>query len=91
MYKLWARKIKKNKIIAQLTIKSKADLPPKENRDMCIKELCKKLDLSVPLWMDKHELEFEKFKYVTFEADDFMDEIDFDKLIIELIDDGTNL
>lgn len=91
MYKLWAKKIKNNKVIAQLTIINRQDLPPKEKRDICIKEICKKLDLSVPIWMSKHDYEFDSFKYVTFTEEDFMDEIDFDKLVIELIDDDTNI
>jgi len=35
-------------------------------------------------------LKFAQFKYVVFYAQDFIDEIDFDKLEIELMDDGTN-
>jgi len=66
-------------------------LPPKEKRDVCIKEICKKFDLSVPIWMSKHDYEYDNFKSVTFTEEDFMDEIDFDKLVIELIDDGTNI
>ncbi len=87
MYKLWAKKIKHNKIISSITVKNDEDISFSEKRDKCIKEICQKFDLSVPLWLDKHRIEFSEFKYVTFYEDDFMDDIDFDKLEIELIDD----
>lgn len=90
MYKLWAKKIKSSKIINSVVVKNKEDISLEEKRDKCLKEICKKLDLSVPVWLKKHDLEFYQFKYVIFYPQDFIDEIDFDKLEIELIDDGTN-
>lgn len=86
MYKLWARKIKKNNLIDSIVVKNKENIPSQEKRDKCLKEICQKLDLSVPVWLSKHDLEFSQFKYVTFYPHDFMDEVDFDKLEIELID-----
>jgi len=90
MYKLWARKIKTNKIINSFVVKNKEEISLDEKKDKCLKEICLKLDISVPIWLKKHELEFSQFKYVIFTAQDFIDEIDFDKLEIELLDDGTN-
>lgn len=87
MYKLWAKKIKHNKIISSITVKNNEDISFSEKRDKCIKEICQKFDLSVPLWLEKHRIEFSEFKYITFYEDDFIDDIDFDKLEIELIDD----
>lgn len=88
MYKLWAKKIKNNCIIASLNIKNNEPISLHEKRDKCIKEICQKFDLSVPVWLKKHEHDFLQYKYVTFYADDFVDDIDFDKLEIDLIDDG---
>ncbi|WP_312699859.1 hypothetical protein [Sedimentibacter sp.] len=91
MYKLWAKKIKTNNIIGSIVVKNKEELSLDEKRDKVFKEICAKLDLSVPLWLKKHDLEFSQFKYVTFYPHDFVDEVDFDKLEIELIDDGMNI
>jgi len=90
MYKLWAKKIKNNKIISSITVKNNEEISFLEKTDKCIKEICQKFDLSVPLWLEKQRTEFSEFKYITFYADDFIDDIDFDKLEIELIDDGKN-
>ena len=89
MYKLWARKIKKNHIIDSITVKNKEQITSLEKREKCLKEICQKLDLSVPVWLKKHDAEFSEFKYVTFYPQDFIDEVDFDKLEIELLDDDN--
>ena len=87
MYKLWAKKISKDHIINSIVVKNKEDISMLEKRDKCLKEICLKLDISVPSWLKKHDLEFSQFKYVTFYPQDFIDEVDFDKLEVELIDD----
>lgn len=86
MYKLWARKISRNQLIESIIVKNKEDISTYEKRDKCLKEICQKLDLSVPVWLKKHDLEFSNFKYVTFYPQDFIDDVDFDKLEIELIE-----
>lgn len=87
MYKLWARKIKKNHLVDSIVVKNKEDISSLEKREKCLKEICQKLDISVPVWLNKHTQEFSQFKYVTFYPHDFIDEIDFDKLEVELMDD----
>lgn len=88
MYKLWARKINKNHMAGSIVVKNKEDISLLEKRDKCLKEICQRLDISVPVWLKKHDLEFSQFKYVTFYPQDFVDEVDFDKLEVELIEDG---
>ncbi|WP_313164363.1 hypothetical protein [Sedimentibacter sp.] len=90
MYKLWAKKIKTNNIVSSIVVKNKEEISLDLKRDKAFKEICAKLDISVPLWLKKHDLEFSQFKYVTFYPHDFVDEVDFDKLEIELIDDGLD-
>jgi tRNA G26 N,N-dimethylase Trm1 len=86
MYKLWAKEIKKNHIINSIVIKNKENIDSSKKMDKCLKEICKELDISVPVWLKKHGMEFSQFKYVTFYPQDFIDEVDFDKLEVELID-----
>lgn len=90
MYRLWAKKIKSNKISDSLVVKNNENISPDEKREKCLKEICQKFDISVPVWLKTHDMEFSQFKTVTFYPHDFIDDVDFDKLEIELIDDGTN-
>ena len=89
MYKLWAKKIKNNRIINSVTVSNKDNISNEEKRKKCIDEICKTFDLSIPVWLKTHDMEFSQFRYVVLYAEDFIDEIDFDKLEIELIDDGS--
>lgn len=75
-------------MVSSIVVKNKEEIDLVAKRDKCFKEICSKLDISVPLWLKKHDLEFSQFKYVTFYPQDFVDDVDFDKLEIELIDDG---
>lgn len=90
MYKLWAKKIKNNRIINSVTVSNKDNISNEEKRKKCLDEICKRLDVSIPVWLKKHDMEFTQFKYVTLYAEDFIDEIDFDKLEIELLDNEKN-
>ena len=89
MYKVWAKKIKNNKIIDSQTIKNNEKINLNEKRDKCLAQDCEKLDLSIPLLLKKHTDEFSEFKYIIFYPEDFIDDIDFDRLEFELLDDGT--
>ena len=89
MYKLWAKKIKDNRIINSVTATNKDSISNKEKRKKCIDEICRKFDISIPVWLENHDVEFSQYKYVVLYPEDFIDEIDFDKLEIELIDDGN--
>jgi len=43
------------------------------------------LDLSAPLWLIQHDNEFRTFKRATFSSDDFVEDMEFDKLEVDLI------
>ena len=42
-------------------------------------DICKKLDLSRPVILKKHEKELERFSRTVFRPSDFMESVDFDK------------
>lgn len=87
MYKLWAKQIKNNRIINSVVAENKDNISVEEKRGKCIDEICKKFDLGIPVWLKSHDMDFSQFNYVVLYPGDFIDEIDFDKLEIELIDD----
>ncbi len=91
MYRLWGKIIKKDHIIESLDVSTEKDASIDIKRKECFEKICYKLDLSIPMWLEKHTKEFNKFKRATFFADDFIDDVDFDKLEIDLIDDGSKI
>lgn len=80
MTQLWARGIKKHRIVRSETVELGNDVME------ALGELCKLLDISRPMFLGKHEREWEQFGMTSFTKDNFADTIPFDKLEIERID-----
>lgn len=55
-----------------------------EDYAFLVGELCRALDLSRPVLLNKHANDFERFSRVVFKPEDFMEPVDFDRFEIEL-------
>lgn len=79
-YTLWARKIRGQRIIM-------SDTEPCDPTDPqeALLELCRRMDVPRPLWLNKHEKEYHAFGRTAFAQDHFIESIPFTKLEIELI------
>lgn len=82
MARLWARIIVKHRIDRQAT----APCTPDGAVDALI-ELCRDFDIPSPIWLNKHEREFEAFRHTAFLPEHFMEEVEFQKLEIEYLED----
>ena len=88
MFRLWAKIIDAGKIVKNMTIEnSDSSLIRTKNIFHAIDEACYAYDLSKPLWLDKNISEFKKSSKTRFTKDNFVDEIDFDYLEIEVIEE----
>ena len=84
MSRLWGRMIKKHKISAQ------AEIPCAWGEEkQALVEMCKRFDIPAPIWLGKHEREFEEFRHTAFARDHFVEDVPFDRLEIEFLDDNT--
>jgi hypothetical protein len=52
-----------------------------------LNEICAYLDLAVPIWLDPNIREFQRKSRTQFDKDCFMEEIPFDYLKIEVIEE----
>ncbi|MCR5344581.1 MAG: hypothetical protein K6E46_00810 [Lachnospiraceae bacterium] len=52
-----------------------------------IEEFCREFDLAKPIWLDKNIAEFKRDKKTRFRQDNFMEEIDFDYLEVEILEE----
>lgn len=82
MARLWARIIVKHRIERQATAPCTPD-----GVGEALTELCHEFDIPCPLWLHKHENEFEAFRHTAFLPEHFMEEVPFQKLEIEYLDD----
>ena len=82
MTRLWLRVIKEHRIAMQ----AEAECEWSKVKDVLV-ELCKQTDLPCPLWLNKQENEFKRFRRTSFLPEHFIESVEFDKLEIEYIDD----
>ena len=83
MPRLWARIIRKHRIERQDT--AECDFAGVED---ALTELCHGFDIPRPLWLNKHYREFEEFRRTQFLPEHFMEEVPFQRLEIEFLEDG---
>jgi hypothetical protein len=50
-------------------------------------ELCREFDIPRPLWLNKHYREFEEFRRTQFLPEHFMEDVSFQRLDIEFLED----
>ena len=83
MPRLWAKIIKKHRIERQAT--AQCDW---EGVEDALTELCHEFDIPRPLWLDKHHREFEEFRRTQFLPEHFIEDVPFQRLEIEFLEDG---
>ena len=80
--RLWARIIRHHRI-AQQDIRS---CEWGDEREV-LREICRDFDVPAPMWFHKQEHEFEEFRRTAFLKENFMEDIAFEKLEIEFVDE----
>lgn len=84
MPRLWARIIQKHRILKQATAECAFD-----GTEDALTELCREFDIPRPLWLDKHRREYAEFRRTQFLPDHFMEDVPFQRLEIEFIEDDN--
>ena len=82
MIRIWGKVFKGEKIIKHSIV----EVEPKECTffDM-LKTLCEKVDIPTPVLLNKHLNDFNQFNIALFKQDDFIENINFDRFIIEYL------
>ncbi len=86
--KIWARIEHRHKIVKQITYENDGSLKWSDFFG-CLADICDLLDIATPVLLKTHIFNYAKFNRVTFLPRDFMESVDFDKLILENISVGT--
>ena len=82
MIRIWAKTLKNNKITRQTIFEKEGNIDYSEFFDY-VREICEKLDVPTPVIIKTHLFNYAKYNNVRFTADDFVEKIDFDKLVLE--------
>ncbi len=78
--KIWGRIYRDNKAVSDALSDAEAHKASDvHDWTAILDDICKKLDLSRPIILKKHEKELERFSRTVFRPSDFMEGVDFDK------------
>ncbi len=82
MIKIWAKVLKEHKIIKSYVYEEFATMDWSRFPDV-VMDICGELDIPTPVIIKTHIFNYAKFRTVKFKADDFVESVDFDTLVLE--------
>lgn len=87
MFTLWAKEFKDNKLLKDITITDSSVDTRTHKIFNAIEKVSNEFDLSKPIWFDSNISEFQKNAKVRFRQDNFIDEVPFDYLEIQILEE----
>lgn len=87
MFRIWAREFKDNRMLKDVTICDDSNETRTHKVFNAVDKICYEFDLSKPIWLDNNVRDFKKHAKVRFRQDSFIDEIEFDFLELEVIEE----
>lgn len=87
MFRMWAREFKNNRMLKDTVIVDDTDDTRTHKVFNAIDKICAEFDLSRPIWLDSNVDEFKKCAKARFRSDSFIDDIDFDYLEVQVIEE----
>ena len=82
MIRIWAKVMKKDKILKQYMLEKPVAMDYSEFYDY-LREICENLDVATPVLIKTHLFNYAKYNNVRFTQSDFVEPINFDKLVLE--------
>ena len=82
MVRIWAKIIKDGKIIGQCVYEKFESIDYSKFLTY-VREICETLDIPTPVLIKTHLFNYAKYNNVKFIKDDFVEEINFDRLVLE--------
>ncbi len=87
MFRLWARIWKDNHMLKDTVVADNSDDTRTHKIFRALDEVCNEFDLGKPLWLDKTIADFKRHSKTRFTQDNFIEEIEFDYLEIQIIEE----
>ena len=82
MIRIWAKVMKKDKILKQYMLEKSCNMDYSEFFEY-LREICENLDIATPVLIKTHLFNYAKYNNVRFTQSDFVEPIPFDKLVLE--------
>ncbi len=82
MVRIWAKVLKEEKILKDTIYEDTSNFDS-DNFFNYIADICQTLDIATPVILSKHLLHYVEFNTAIFLPQDFPEDVEFDKFIIE--------
>lgn len=83
--RLYGKLIKERKIMREEFAENiDNNLSFHDKLEVCLVDVCRKLECQVPLWLNKNTKEFAQYRKTFFPQEQFMEKVWFDKLEIRI-------
>lgn len=87
MFRIWAKEFQNNHLLKDTVICDDTDDTRTHKVFRALDEICHQLDLSKPIWLDSNIRDFKRHAKVRFYQDSFIDQIEFDFLEVQVIEE----
>lgn len=87
MFRLWGKIWENNHMLNDVTVLDDSQETRTHKVFHGLEEICLKLDLGKPIWLDSNVSEFKRHSKTRFTQDSFIEQIDFDYLEIHVIEE----
>lgn len=87
MFRLWAKVWKDNRMKKDMTVENDSTDTRTHKVFQALEEVCMNFDLEKPIWLDANISEFKLHARTRFSQDNFIENIKFDFLEIQIIEE----
>ena len=87
MFRVWGKLFKDNRMLKDLTVCDDSQDTRTHKVLHALDAMCYAFDLSKPIWLDSNVREFQRHAKTRFRQDSFVDEVDFDFLEFQVIEE----
>ena len=85
--RIWFKTFKNNRMLRDFCVTDNSDDTRTHKIFRGLEQACYEFDLSQPIWLDTTITDFKRHTKARFTQDSFVDEIDFDYLEIQVIEE----
>ena len=89
MFRIWAKEWKSNHLVKDMVVEDATDDTRTHKVFRAIEQVCREFDLGAPSWLDSNIREFKKHAKVRFYQDSFIEEIPFDYLELQVMEEDS--
>ncbi|MDO4298935.1 MAG: hypothetical protein Q4C59_10770 [Lachnospiraceae bacterium] len=87
MFRLWGKIWKDNRMIRDTVAEEESEDTRTHKIFRALDQICYEFDLGKPIWLDSNISEFKRHSKARFYQDSFIEEIEFDYLEIQVLEE----